>query len=878
MLKLEKDSVLTSITFGKFNQVQPCNMKEFKIYTGISRSRLSLAFSGTLRNDAIPETFAIRHTKSVKAGESRDGSNEVEFATRYVRIVPVSAHGQSFHPSIWHVAFSGIADPTYVAEVMRKYDAHRETLALRHILKHLRQRQLLPPFNSLLTSLSSAPGVDSVQDFLEHPQITALHSALVLSADYAEAERILTRIAHPPYSLFEDFLRSGNCPPRAIWNDITVYDDGGGHEGRQVPSRRGGHAMCIDDDGRKIWMFGGWDGKKSLDDLWCFEYGNAAGESEDVAGWNCGRWRRACEHCGAEADGPGPRSNAQMCYDSKSGCLYLLGKLSEAETSVAPPAPGPVPSSSMPSRSHPTRDGASRFRVPSISDVSGAAAGSGGGRDGGRSHGQLALAHSTELMNDPLARFMRGTDANEDRRVERRERERPERAEAERAGAPSPSSVGHDTTGADRAGEGSGARTNEFYRYWTRGESKGKWERLGAAAEGSSCTGPPLIFDHQMVLDSGSQMIYVFGGRVAEGDWDKYSGFYSYNIEIGEWRLLQSSERESGTFISARYGHSMVLDPNHRVLFILSGLRDEKYLSDMYAYDLNSNTATKLFSKMSIVGGPDPSWVQRATIDPEHREIYLYPGLSKTESGRPTIGVNWVYRYDDPYKPGTWTKMLSEDPNELETQLPIPRYAHQVVYDKMVKTTFMFGGNAGVADREDDGKPEGGREAEKRLNDLWEMNLKRIGPDEIVRRAAFHIRQHQFREMCQYATPVKALQFLQTQVSSVVDHGNAEEAESFRSLLSHLLAAPPSPPSPPRSTAGRKRSRDDTIDQSTGEDEEMADVNNRATDAETAKQERDRVKQRMDVFETLLEFVDASAKEPATELLDYMDREDDQGW
>jgi hypothetical protein len=34
-------------------------------------------------------------------------------------------------------------------------------------------------------------------------------------------------------------------------------------------------------------------------------------------------------------------------------------------------------------------------------------------------------------------------------------------------------------------------------------------------------------------------MIYVFGGRVAEGDFDKYAGLYSYNIESGAWRLLQ---------------------------------------------------------------------------------------------------------------------------------------------------------------------------------------------------------------------------------------------------------------------------------------------------------------------------------------------------
>lgn len=35
--------------------------------------------------------------------------------------------------------------------------------------------------------------------------------------------------------------------------------------------------------------------------------------------------------------------------------------------------------------------------------------------------------------------------------------------------------------------------------------------------------------------------------------------------------------------------------------------------------------------------------------------------------------------------------------------------------------------------------------------------------------------------------PVKALNFLQTEVSAVVDHTDAEEAEAFRSLLTYLL-------------------------------------------------------------------------------------------
>jgi len=62
---------------------------------------------------------------------------------------------------------------------------------------------------------------------------------------------------------------------------------------------------------------------------------------------------------------------------------------------------------------------------------------------------------------------------------------------------------------------------------------------------------------------------------------------------------------------------------------------------------------------------------------------------------------------------------------------PLPRYAHQVVYNPRTKTVFMHGGNAGVVGQmerkrvgtgngvsEDEGK-------EQRLADLWEMRMTR---------------------------------------------------------------------------------------------------------------------------------------------------------
>ena len=183
-----------------------------------------------------------------------------------------------------------------------------------------------------------------------------------------------------------------------------------------------------------------------------------------------------------------------------------------------------------------------------------------------------------------------------------------------------------------------------------------------------SSGGPPLIFDHQMAMDCEAQILYVFGGRVLDGDWDtsKYSGLYSYNVRLSRWRLLQlvdclltmalslthslfyrqseASSTQGYPVIPPRFGeysldishsrhssprernftgHSMVLDSTSKVLYIFAGQREDRYLSDMYAYDIKTGIAKEIFSNFSSAGGPDACFTQRAVIDPNLKELYV---------------------------------------------------------------------------------------------------------------------------------------------------------------------------------------------------------------------------------------------------------------
>ena len=191
--------------------------------------------------------------------------------------------------------------------------------------------------------------------------------------------------------------------------------------------------------------------------------------------------------------------------------------------------------------------------------------------------------------------------------------------------------------------------------------------------------------------------------------------------------------------------------------------------------------------------------------------------------------------------------------------------------------------------------------------------------------------------MCEEQPAVRALNFLQTEVCSVVDHSSTEEAALFRSLLTYLLnpAARCRPITPGRGRGhghgqshqhqegSRKRSRseEDWTNRLSGEWDEDVDMTNGASEAssgittltigedpleqslrnslastpnppDTSPSPDDRhsasglvaastatpdelpppspprFKQRVEVFETLLEFINDNAKEPSGDLLD----------
>ena len=138
-IKLDKPAVVGTITFGKYHKGHVCNLREFKVYAGLSPDTMveilhrygpaparlvlsrPLAHAGCcwlwragtrmrsgLRNDDEAETFPVRH----RVGDA-------VFPCQYVKIVPLLAWGANFNFSIWYVMLRGINDPAFVREGTR---------------------------------------------------------------------------------------------------------------------------------------------------------------------------------------------------------------------------------------------------------------------------------------------------------------------------------------------------------------------------------------------------------------------------------------------------------------------------------------------------------------------------------------------------------------------------------------------------------------------------------------------------------------------------------------------------------------------------------------------------------------------------------------
>ena len=85
--------------FGKFFKPHPCNVKEFRVYGGLTPKTMTLLLHGGLKNDTNTETFELRTRNSsgvVRLGLS-DSLISQPFPCQYIKVEPMVAHSQNYN-------------------------------------------------------------------------------------------------------------------------------------------------------------------------------------------------------------------------------------------------------------------------------------------------------------------------------------------------------------------------------------------------------------------------------------------------------------------------------------------------------------------------------------------------------------------------------------------------------------------------------------------------------------------------------------------------------------------------------------------------------------------------------------------------------------
>ncbi|KAF9919128.1 Muskelin 1, intracellular mediator containing kelch motif [Lobosporangium transversale] len=293
---------IDSITFGKYHKVHVCNLKEFKVFGGLTTSNMTELLHTGLRNDSEPETFLLKHK-----------TNSVVFPCQYIKIVPLMAWGANFNFSVWHVEVKGVADPGLVQETYFQYINFRETESVRLCLKHFRQRNLTDAFEALQQRTN-------VQ--LEDPLLTKVYHELVIKGNFKRVEELMMEAAQ--LGLFDAYIQSYDYKP--IWKRLNSnsHRQGLHHHHHfyhpyteESPRHRGGHQMCIDTQGGYVYLMGGWDGVRDLADFWAYHIPSQ-------------KWILISADCSLQG-GPSARSCHKICFSPQQKAIFLLGKYVDPE-------------------------------------------------------------------------------------------------------------------------------------------------------------------------------------------------------------------------------------------------------------------------------------------------------------------------------------------------------------------------------------------------------------------------------------------------------------------------------------------------------------------------------------------------------------------
>jgi N-acetylneuraminic acid mutarotase len=173
---------------------------------------------------------------------------------------------------------------------------------------------------------------------------------------------------------------------------------------------------------------------------------------------------------------------------------------------------------------------------------------------------------------------------------------------------------------------------------------------------------------HRMTYIQELNLIYLFGGKLANNDRTPLSGLWEYNISTGTW-----TNNSYPTSPQARFNHCMVYIPNEHILFLFGGFDAQTHteLRDTWIFNISSDIWTRISTPSAPEVGVDCSITYSLTS----HSVYLFGNFGRA----------FTYFWQFSLANHTWTAVNSN-------QTPSNRYGHSLHYHPISDSIYLFGG------------------------------------------------------------------------------------------------------------------------------------------------------------------------------------------
>ncbi|KAF7678808.1 Muskelin [Astathelohania contejeani] len=300
----------------------------------------------------------------------------------------------------------------------------------------------------------------------------------------------------------------------------------------------------------------------------------------------------------------------------------------------------------------------------------------------------------------------------------------------------------------------------EIYKYDTNTNLWSK-EEMNSREAG----GPENVYDHQIV--SVENKFYIMGGRGFTREDQFYNGLFRFSLVDQSWKVIRKDVGQpvDTPIIRGRVGHSLVYlnqKPYYNTLAIVGGQRGKEYFKDVLMYDLKTDT---VYQSIPFPVMTEGRMTQRAVKNSKGELVIMLCYSQDRETVYNTLDIYTL-------SSGEWKKCTSSIG-------PIPRSAHQFIYNERNDRYYLFGGNCVK------------NSGEMRENDLWELTLSKPNRKDVINELIFLIRKYKFLRMLSDGVAMEdALDYLQTCVYDSLDHSNPKNVENFRSLCCEIYKPP----------------------------------------------------------------------------------------